>query len=58
MKTYMSGGDVSGFLQSAFVCLTSLPVSPAALIIAWRVFQKAGAALVDRITPFETLNLG
>jgi glycosyltransferase involved in cell wall biosynthesis len=58
MKTYLSGGDFSGFLQSAFICLKSLPDSPAALIVAWRVFQKAGAALVDGITPFEALNLG
>lgn len=58
MKTYLSGGDFSGFLQSAFVCLKSLPDSPAALMVAWRVFQKAGAALVDGITPFEALNLG
>jgi len=57
MKTYLSGGDFKGFLQSAFICLKSLPASPGALNIAWRVFEKAGAALVDRATPFNTLNI-
>lgn len=57
MKTYLSGGDFKGFLQSAFICLKSVPASPAALHISWRVFEKAGAALVDRTTPFNTLNI-
>jgi len=57
MKTYLSGGDLNGFTKSALVCLKSIPVSAATLRIAWRVSQRAGAALVDEITPFDTLNL-
>ena len=57
MKTYLSGGDFKGFLQSTFICLKSVPASPAALHISWRVFEEAGAALVDRTTPFNTLNI-
>jgi len=57
VKTYLSGGDLSGATRAAYVCLKSLPVSIAAFTIAFRVFQKAGAALVDSITPFEVLNL-
>lgn len=57
MKTYLSGGDIRGFTHSAFVCLKSFPTGPAALGIAWRVYQKAGAALVDGKTPFDALNL-
>ena len=57
VKTYLSGGDLSGATRAAYVCLKSLPVSIAAFTIAFRVSQKAGAALVDSITPFEVLNL-
>ena len=56
MKTYLSGGDFRGFAQSTVVCLKSFPISAAALIIAWRVLQKSGAALVDGITPFDAVN--
>jgi glycosyltransferase involved in cell wall biosynthesis len=57
MKAFLSGGDFRGFTQSGFVCLKSLPVSPAALSLAWRIYKRAGAALVDGITPFNALNI-
>jgi hypothetical protein len=57
MKTYLSGGDLRGFTRCALICLRFLPASPAAFAIAWRVSQNAGAALVDRITPFNALNI-
>ena len=57
MKTYWMGGDLGGFARTAFLSLASLPVSPAGVYIAWRVSQRAGAALVDGMTPFDPLNL-
>ena len=57
MQTHLSGSDLEGFAQCALVALKSLPVSAPSWYIAWRVFQNAGAALLDRPTPFESLNV-
>jgi glycosyltransferase involved in cell wall biosynthesis len=57
MKTYWSGRDFRGLTQYFRLCLGSLPLTPAAISIAWRVYQKAGAALIDSITPFDALNI-
>jgi glycosyltransferase involved in cell wall biosynthesis len=56
MKTYLSGRDFKGFVQCALTGLRFFPLSPAALNITRCVFWKAGAALVDRNTPFNALN--
>jgi glycosyltransferase involved in cell wall biosynthesis len=57
MKTHLSGFDVKGFAQSALTGVKSMPMSLSALDIAWRVYRKGGAGLLDQITPFKTLNL-
>ena len=57
MKTYMSGADLEGFAHSAAVGLRSFPLLPASITIAWKVCRKAGAALLDGPTPFESLNV-
>jgi glycosyltransferase involved in cell wall biosynthesis len=56
MKTYFAGLDMNGFAQTARLGLKSLPLSPSALSIAWRIYQKAGAGLLDDVTPFNSLN--
>jgi len=56
MKTHLYGFDVKGFTRCATVGLRSLPMRPSSLSIAWRVFRKAGAALLDQPTPFALLN--
>lgn len=57
MKTHLSGLDVNGFAKSVLVGLKSMPLSPSALAIACRVYQKAGGGLLDQRTPFDSLNL-
>jgi glycosyltransferase involved in cell wall biosynthesis len=56
MKTHLSGFDVNGFAQSALVGLRSIPMTPSALSIACRIFQHAGAGLLNEATPFDSLN--
>lgn len=57
MKTYLSGFDLKGFACCAVVGLKTMPISISSLDIARCVLQKAGAALVDRPTPFDSLNV-
>lgn len=57
MGTYLLGLDLESFARCAWVGLQSFPITPSSLRIAWRVFQKAGAALSDSPTPFESLNV-
>jgi glycosyltransferase involved in cell wall biosynthesis len=52
-----SGRDFGGLAACLGVTLRSFPASPAAWRIAWRVYRKAGAALLDTETPFEALNM-
>jgi hypothetical protein len=58
MGMLLSGGDLLGFAQCAWLSLKSLPVTPSSVRIAWSVYQKAGAALLNTQTPFEALNPG
>jgi glycosyltransferase involved in cell wall biosynthesis len=57
MQIHLSGFDLKGFARCAAVGLSSLPLSPSSLYVAWRVYRKAGAALLHRPTPFEPLNV-
>lgn len=57
MKTHLCGFDVKGFARCATVGLRSLPMNSSSLRIAWRVFRRAGAALLDQPTPFALLNM-
>lgn len=52
-----SGRDFGGLAACLVVTLRSFPVTPATWRIAWRVYRKAGAALLDTETPFEALNM-
>jgi hypothetical protein len=56
-KIYLGGLDLSGFGQTALVGLKSLPTSWSSLCIAWLIFRKAGAALLQQSTPFTELNI-
>ncbi len=53
----LSGRDFGGLAACLGVALRSFPSTPAAWRIAWRVYRKAGAALLDTETPFEALNI-
>ncbi|HKA33151.1 MAG TPA: glycosyltransferase [Candidatus Binatia bacterium] len=52
-----SGRDLRGLAGCVGVALHSFPVTPAGWRIAWRVYRKAGAALLDTETPFKALNM-
>jgi hypothetical protein len=52
-----SGRDFGGLAACLGLALRSFPAAPAAWRIAWRVYRKAGAALLDTETPFEALNM-
>lgn len=54
---HLSGRDFQGLMQCTGLGLKSLPMTPASLRVAWRVYWKAGAALLDSRTPFEALNV-
>jgi glycosyltransferase involved in cell wall biosynthesis len=56
-KIHFSGYDMNGLAKSVLVGLKSIPMNPSAFPIAWRIFQKAGAGLLDETTPFNSLNL-
>ena len=56
-KIYLGGLDLSGFGQTALVGLKSLPTSWSSLCLAWLIFRKAGAALLQQSTPFTELNI-
>jgi glycosyltransferase involved in cell wall biosynthesis len=51
-----SGRDFRGLAECLGVALRNFPTTSAAWHIAWRVYRKAGAALLDTDTPFEALN--
>lgn len=57
MNLHLSHFDFKGFARCASVSIESLPLTPSALTIAWRVGKKAGAALLDQDTPFAALNI-
>ena len=57
MNLHLSHFDIRGFARCASVGIQSLPLTPSALAIAWRVGKKAGAAFLDQDTPFAALNI-
>jgi glycosyltransferase involved in cell wall biosynthesis len=54
---HLSGRDFPGFLGCVGLGLKSFPLTASSLRVAWRVYRKAGAALLDSDTPFEALNV-
>jgi glycosyltransferase involved in cell wall biosynthesis len=55
--TYLTGWDVGGFSQMAWLSLKCLPTNWSSLHISWQVARRAGAALLDQPTPFAELNV-
>ena len=56
LRAHFGGMDMNGIARCALVGLRALPLTPSAATIAWRVYRKAGAAMLDQKTPFESLN--